>query len=297
MNDIKDIKEILHSYAAESNQVLEELFNNKQLYLSKTLLSSMKYSLFSGGKRLRPILTRMVAEMINGDIDSAMVVGNAIEMIHTYSLIHDDLPSMDDDEFRRGKLTNHRVYGTGIAILAGDGLLTYAFNVLSELSLPAEKIVRIIALISESAGVQGMVGGQVLDLEAENKEIGIKEMMEIHHAKTGAMFKSSIFGGAYCGDPSPDELAALDIYSEKLGLTFQIVDDILDVIGDDEKLGKKTGSDEKLNKSTYPKLLGLEQAKKQAETEANEAKESLAIFGQRAEKLKQLMDFIIKRQS
>jgi len=294
---LSEIKNILKKYAAESDELLEKIFDDKEIYLSETLITSMKYTLFSGGKRLRPILSRMAAEIVDGDIESAMIVGNAIEMIHTYSLIHDDLPSMDNDEYRRGKLTNHRVYGTGVAVLAGDGLLTYAFNILSKLNLPAEKIVKIIELISYSAGVQGMVGGQLLDLEAENKEIGLKEMIEIHRAKTGALFKCSILAGAYCGNPTIEEIDALEKYAEKLGLTFQIVDDILDVIGDEEKLGKKTGSDQKLNKSTYPKLLGLDKTRQEAEKNASEAKNVLFIFGEKADKMKNLMDFIVNRQS
>lgn len=294
---MSEIKNILKKYAAESDELLEKIFDDKEIYLSETLITSMKYTLFSGGKRLRPILSRMAAEIVDGDIESAMIVGNAIEMIHTYSLIHDDLPSMDNDEYRRGKLTNHRVYGTGVAVLAGDGLLTYAFNILSKLNLPAEKIVKIIELISYSAGVQGMVGGQLLDLEAENKEIGLKEMIEIHRAKTGALFKCSILAGAYCGNPTIEEIDALEKYAEKLGLTFQIVDDILDVIGDEEKLGKKTGSDQKLNKSTYPKLLGLDKTRQEAEKNASEAKNVLFIFGEKADKMKNLMDFIVNRQS
>jgi len=294
---LSEIKNILKKYAAESDELLEKKFDDKEIYLSETLISSMKYTLFSGGKRLRPILSRMAAEIVDGDIKSAMIVGNAIEMIHTYSLIHDDLPSMDNDEYRRGKLTNHRVYGTGVAILAGDGLLTYAFNILTKLNLPAEKIVKIIELISYSAGVQGMVGGQLLDLEAENKEIGLKEMIGIHRAKTGALFRCSILAGAYCGDPTIEEIDALERYAEKLGLTFQIVDDILDVIGDDQKLGKKTGSDQKLDKSTYPKLLGLDKTRQEAEKNASEAKNALSVFGEKADILKNLMDFIVSRQS
>jgi len=294
---LSEIKEIFKKYAAESDDLLKKLFDDKEIYLSETLISSMKYTLFSGGKRLRPILSRLAAEIVDGDIESAMIVGNAIEMIHTYSLIHDDLPSMDNDEYRRGKLTNHRVYGTGVAILAGDGLLTHAFNILSKLNLPAEKIVKIIELISSSAGVQGMVGGQLLDLEAENKDIGLKEMIEIHRAKTGALFKCSILAGAYCGNPTIEEIDALEKYAEKLGLTFQIVDDLLDVIGNEEKLGKKTGSDEKLNKSTYPKLLGLDKTRQEAEKNASEAKNDLFIFGEKAENMKNLMDFIVNRQS
>ena len=286
----------LQKYINDVDKDMKALFEDKELYLSETLLESIKYSLFSGGKRLRPILSRAVAEMLDGDPASARMAGAAIEMIHTYSLIHDDLPSMDNDDYRRGKLTNHRVFGSGMAILAGDGLLTYAFYVLSRLPLPAEKVVKIVELISASAGIQGMVGGQALDLGAENREIGLEEMKKIHRAKTGALFRASILSGAYCSELSEEEFLALDRFAEKLGLTFQIVDDILDVVGDEEKLGKETGSDAKSNKATYPSLLGLEAAKEEAERNAREAKEELKVFGEKASFLIELMDFIVVRQ-
>lgn len=291
-----NFEEKLQKYIRDVEEDLTHLFEDKELYLSETLLSSIKYSLFSGGKRLRPILSRVVAEMLDGDVASARMAGAAIEMIHTYSLIHDDLPSMDNDNYRRGKLTNHRVFGSGVAILAGDGLLTYAFNVLSRLPLSADRIVKLIELISTSAGIQGMVGGQVLDLEAENKEIGLEEMKKIHRAKTGALFRAAILTGAYCSEVTDEEFSTLERFAENLGLNFQIVDDILDVIGDTEKLGKETGSDAKVNKATYPALLGLEEAKKEAERTAAKAKEELSIFGAKAAFLLELMDFMVERQ-
>jgi len=291
-----EFKQILKKYALETDRVLEELFEDEELYLSETLITSMKYSLFSGGKRLRPILCRMIAEMLDGDINIALKVGSALEMIHTYSLIHDDLPDMDNDQYRRGKLTNHCVYGNGIAILAGDGLLTYGFNVLSKLPLSAEKSIKIIELISKSAGLQGMVGGQVLDLEAENRVLALEEIEVIHQAKTSALFRAAILSGAYCCETSWAELEALETYSLYLGLTFQIVDDILDLEGDEEKLGKKVGSDEKRSKSTYPKLLGLDKARKEAENAADKAVQSLEVFGERANLLRKLVYYILKRQ-
>ncbi|MFW6021931.1 MAG: polyprenyl synthetase family protein [Halanaerobiaceae bacterium] len=294
---MNDIKQLINIHAEKINKILKELLEEEEIQLSETLVSSMRYSLLSGGKRLRPVLTTLVAEMINGDIENARRVGAAIEMIHTYSLIHDDLPSMDDDDYRRGKKTNHRVYGPGIAILAGDGLLTYSFSVLSKLSLPAEKKIKIIELISQCAGLQGMVGGQVLDLEGEEREIDLQEMQIIHRAKTGALFKASILAGAYCGDISAREIDALEKYAELLGLTFQIVDDILDVIGDEEKMGKQVGSDDKLNKSTYPKLLGLEESQKKARENAIAAKNSLDIFGEKSYYLKKIIDFVVERQT
>lgn len=218
---MEEIKRLLTEYAAETNRILDEIMDIEEDSISVTLLSAMKYTLFSGGKRIRPILTRMVAEMVDGRVDCALRVGAAIELIHTYSLIHDDLPSMDNDDYRRGKLTNHKVFGPGIAILAGDALLTYAFNILSKLTLPPARVIKIIELVSEGAGYQGMVGGQVLDLEAEGKETGLERLKQIHQAKTGALFRSSILAGAYCGNPSPEEINALKDFSHYLGLTFR----------------------------------------------------------------------------
>ncbi|WP_226984211.1 polyprenyl synthetase family protein [Halothermothrix orenii] len=292
-----NIKEILTQYTSEVNSVLKEIMNIEKNALAPGLVKAMKYSLFSGGKRLRPILTLMVAEMLDGDRDSALRVGASIELVHTYSLIHDDLPSMDDDDFRRGKPSNHKVFGTATAILAGDALLTFAFNILSKLNLPPDKVLKIIEVISQGAGHNGMVGGQVLDLEAEDKEISLEELKKIHSGKTGALFKSSILAGAYCANPDRTELTALERYARYLGLTFQIVDDILDVTGNEEVLGKRVGRDDELNKATYPRLLGLKQAVKEAEFNAEKARDSLGPFGERAFLLKQLVDYILVRQS
>ena len=291
MTEEKDYKVRIEAYLPQALEAPGKM--------PSTLLDAMTYSLMAGGKRVRPVLTLAVADMLESKASSKTEVldlAAAVEMIHTYSLIHDDLPSMDNDDYRRGKLTNHRVFGSGMAILAGDGLLTYAFNVLSRLPLATGKIVKIIGLISASAGIQGMVGGQALDLGAENKEIGLEEMKKIHRAKTGALFRASILSGAYCSEVAEEEFLVLDRFAEKLGLTFQIFDDILDVIGDKEKLGKETGSDAKSNKVTYPVLLGLEEAKKEAERNAQEAKEELKLFGDKASFLLELMDFIVVRQ-
>ncbi len=289
------IEKILTAKAEKINQTLTQIMNINNM-VSNTLFKAMKYSLFSGGKRIRPILTILVAEMVKGNLKVARKVGAVIELIHTYSLIHDDLPSMDNDDYRRGKLSNHKVYGPGIAILAGDGLLTYAFNILSRLDLPSKKLIKIIEVISNGAGVNGMVGGQVLDLEAERKKLNLEELKKIHSNKTGALFKSSILAGAYCGQVLESEIEALIDYARYLGLTFQITDDILDVTGDKEKLGKETGSDEVGNKTTYISLLGLEQARVEAQKMAVEARKSLDIFGERAAVLKQIPDYILERQ-
>ena len=203
---------------------------------------------------------------------------------------------MDDDQLRRGKKTNHLVFGEAAAILAGDALLTYAFEVLSELELGAESKIKIIANTARFSGYQGMVGGQVLDLEAENKELTLTEMKEVHRAKTGALIKASVLNGLYCSEYLPEEKDALLEYAENIGVLFQIVDDLLDLTGETETMGKVVGRDQELNKSTYPKLLGFEEAKNSAEKHAVKAKKALSIFGERADTLKDLVDYILKRQ-
>jgi geranylgeranyl diphosphate synthase type II len=203
---------------------------------------------------------------------------------------------MDDDQLRRGKKTNHLVFGEAAAILAGDALLTYAFEVLSELELEAESRLKIIANTAKFSGYQGMVGGQVLDLEAENKDLTLAEMKEVHRAKTGALIKAAVLNGVYCSKSSSEQEKALLSYAENIGVLFQIVDDLLDLTGETEMMGKVVGRDEELNKSTYPKLMGLKAAKTAAEDHALKAKESLSIFGDRAQNLKDLVDYILKRQ-
>lgn len=289
------IKKILAEKAGEVEKNLEELMElNDQL--APRLTEAMKYTLLSGGKRIRPVLSLLTAELLAGDYQAALQAGSALEMIHSYSLIHDDLPAMDDDQLRRGKRTNHLVFGEAAAILAGDALLTYAFEVLSELELEAESKIEIIANTAKFSGYQGMVGGQVLDLEAENKELSLAEMKEVHRAKTGALIKAAVLNGLYCSQYLPEEKKALLDYAENIGVLFQIVDDLLDLTGETEKLGKVVGRDQELNKSTYPKLLGYEEAEIAAEKHAVRAKEALNIFGERADTLKDLVDYILKRQ-
>ena len=290
-----DIVDDINKKAKIVEKNLEELIDNFKPGISKTLIESMEYSLFSGGKRIRPVLSMISAEIVGGDQKAACKIGSALELIHTYSLVHDDLPSMDDDDYRRGEKSNHIVYGPGIAILAGDGLLTGTFELISNMDLEDKKIVKIINIISKNSGVNGMVGGQVLDLESEGKSIGLEDLKKIHLAKTGALFKAAILSGAYTSNPTEAEIESLKIYSEKLGLLFQITDDILDVIGDEEKLGKAVGSDDKLNKSTYPKLLGLDGAKDEAEKIFKKAQDALGIFEGRAKKLNDLAKYILNR--
>lgn len=291
-----DIKNILKIKAEEVEANLEKLMDLKDREIAANLSQAMKYTLFSGGKRIRPVLALMTAELLRGDYNAALQSGSALEMIHTYSLIHDDLPAMDDDKLRRGKKTNHIVFGEAEAILAGDALLTYAFEVLSEVDIEAEKKVKIINLAAKNAGFQGMVGGQVLDIESENRELSLEKMQLVHKGKTGALIKASLLTGVFCSVYSEEEKAALEKYAEKIGVLFQIVDDLLDVTGDSKKMGKTVGRDQELNKSTYPKILGIEGAKKAAEDYAEEAKSELDIFADQAENLKELVDYILTRQ-
>lgn len=224
------IKNILKAKAEVIEENLIKLLDCQD-ELAPQLTKSMKYTLLSGGKRIRPILTLLIAELLEGNYQAALKAGSALEMIHSYSLIHDDLPAMDDDKLRRGKKTNHLVFGEATAILAGDGLLTYAFQVLADLELKPDLKVKIIANTAKFSGYQGMVGGQVLDLEAENKDLTLQEMQKVHQAKTGALIKASVLNGIYCSDFKPEEKKALLTYAEKIGVLFQIVDDLLDLTG------------------------------------------------------------------
>ena len=280
--------------ALVEEQLVKEL--NEANPLDKTLCESMKYSLMAGGKRLRPVLLMAAADAVGAKGTDYLTTGCAMEMIHTYSLIHDDLPAMDDDDYRRGKLTNHKVYGAGMATLAGDALLTLAFEVmLRQQGVSAEKLVQVVREISTAAGPDGMVGGQALDMESEDKQISMETMKNIHLGKTGALFRAAIRSGAILGGASEDELQALTIYADNFGLAFQITDDILDVIGDAEVIGKPVGSDEKNHKSTYVTLTSLEEAQKLAQEAVDTAIDALKIFGAEADFLRELVAFLVKR--
>lgn len=275
-------------------QLVKEL--NEANPLDKTLCESMKYSLMAGGKRLRPILVMAAADAVGAKGTDYLTTGCALEMIHTYSLIHDDLPAMDDDDYRRGKLTNHKVYGAGMATLAGDALLTLAFEVmLRQQGVSAETLVRVVREISTAAGPDGMVGGQALDMESEDKQISMETMKNIHLGKTGALFRAAIRSGAILGGASEEALAALTVYADNFGLAFQITDDILDVIGDESVIGKPVGSDEKNHKSTYVTLTSLEEAQKLAQDAVDTAIDALKIFGGEADFLRELVAYLVKR--
>jgi geranylgeranyl diphosphate synthase type II len=269
--------------------------------LPASLHKAMRYSVFAGGKRIRPLLMMASCEAVGGDTEKVLPAACAMEMIHTYSLIHDDLPAMDDDDFRRGRPTNHKVFGEAIAILAGDGLLTEAFLLLSNpeanREVPPEVLGRVIHIISRCAGSQGMVGGQVVDMESEGKEIPFPVLEFIHTRKTGALILAAIQAGALLGGADDGAFAALTRYGEAAGLAFQIADDILDIVGEQETLGKDVGSDQSRGKATYPALMGIEQSRARARELRDLAIESLAPLGEKAEPLRQIARYIVDRTS
>lgn len=260
------------------------------------IYDAMKYSLFAGGKRLRPILMIKMCEMLGGDTKDVMPFACAMEMIHTYSLIHDDLPAMDNDDLRRGMPTNHIKFGEANAILAGDALLNKAFEIVSlyEGDYP-QRAIRAINMLATSSGTEGMIGGQIIDIVNEGHEIELDLLRQLHLMKTGAIIRSACTIGALMGGGSEEEIAAADEFAINLGTAFQIRDDILDVIADEEELGKPIGSDEENNKNTYVKLLGLERSKELVEEYSAKAKAALGIFGDKADFIVRLTDYLVNR--
>jgi geranylgeranyl diphosphate synthase type II len=260
----------------------------------------MRYSLFAGGKRLRPILCVAGTEAVGGEPEAVLPAACALECIHTYSLIHDDLPAMDDDDFRRGNPTSHKVFGDAAAILGGDGLLTLAFEMMTGAEMAraagAERTIEAIKVLADAAGAVGMVGGQLLDLRAGGRVKEPSELVEIHRRKTGAMIRASVYMGGLLGGGGDGQMAALSRYGERAGLAFQIVDDILDVEGDAELMGKSTGSDAAQDKATYPALHGLEASKEMAREVVDEAIGALSAFPDGAQTLAALARFIVLRR-
>lgn len=288
---------------------LNEKTNNIEQYLKitveekdkpqKLIYEAMNYSLLSGGKRLRPVLLLAAYELFNNNENAAMPFACAMEMIHTYSLIHDDLPAMDNDDYRRGRLSNHKKFGEATAILAGDGLLNMAFETGLKAAVESEinsnNVVKALFEIALSSGADGMIGGQVVDMFGHDKISSVEDLKHMYSLKTGAIIKSSITAGAVLGGASKQELHALESYAKNIGLAFQIEDDILDVTGNIEKLGKKTGSDEANDKITYLSFISIEEAQKQVEILTNEAIESLYIFGDKATYLIELAKYLTNR--
>ncbi len=262
---------------------------------------AMHYAIFNGGKRLRPIMVLEGAKIAGGEVKKAICVACALEMIHSYSLVHDDLPCMDDDDLRRGQPTCHRVFGEANAVLAGDALLTAAFELLSaekgNLGIEPAVMLRVIAIIAQAAGSKGMIGGQILDLQAEGKTIDYEGLRNLHCLKTGQLFRAALISGALVGGMEEKGLSALNDYADNFGLAFQISDDILDVEGDAELIGKSTGSDARKGKNTYPSLLGLTESRQVLEGSVDRCIRSLKIFGSEAEFLRCLACYTLYRKS
>lgn len=289
-------------YLSEQGAVVEKALARYMLPDGGALadhLKAMRYSLFAGGKRIRPILALAAAEALRAATEPLLPVACALECIHTYSLIHDDLPAMDNDDLRRGKPTCHVIFGEAEAILAGDGLLSYAFELLSHQEarqgISPEAQLRLINLIARAIGPMGMVGGQSLDLAAEGQAISFEHLRLIHGCKTGALVTASVQAGAIFGQADEKQFTALSLYGEQIGLAFQIVDDLLDVEGNTEDLGKTAGADAQRHKATYPAFFGLEKTRTMAREAVEEAVTALSIFDAKAEPLRALARYIYER--
>lgn len=293
-----DVKTYMAEMGRATDGRLRQLLPAESVY-PEIIHQAMAYSVFAGGKRFRPVLCLAACEAVSGSWQQALDGACALECIHTYSLIHDDLPGMDDDDYRRGKLTNHKVYGEGMAILAGDGLLTYAFEILSgmEGDRKPEQLLQIIREVSRASGTAGMIGGQVADIISEKVTPNAELLKYIHTHKTGALIVASVRMGAILGGAGEDQLAALTEYAQQLGLAFQITDDILDIVGDESKIGKPVGSDEKNEKATFPSLFGLEQSRLMAAQAVAAAVAALEPFGARGEQLRALARYLLSRES
>lgn len=265
----------------------------------KRLIEAIEYSLMAGGKRLRPTLvqeTWRACSAQNEPNSTALAAAGAMELIHTFSLVHDDLPAMDNDDLRRGRPTNHKVFGEAMAILAGDGMMTLAFEILATQADPAVAP-KLIAELAHASGPEGMIGGQVLDMEGEKRSLPLAELQRLHRMKTGALLTASCRLGAIAAGASNAQIEAITAYGQHLGLAFQIVDDLLDVTASPEELGKATGKDAGKGKNTYPVLLGIDASRKQAEDELESALTSVSIFGDKAEGLRALARFVVQRKS
>jgi geranylgeranyl diphosphate synthase type II len=278
------------------NTFLEKYFIKNDNY-QKNIYEAMAYSLFAGGKRIRPVITMACAELF-GDAEKAMPFACALEMLHTYSLIHDDLPCMDDDDLRRGKPTNHIVYGEAMAVLAGDALLTRVFETaLKHSELSPEDTIKAVTILAEAGGTEGMIGGQVIDIESEAKQVDADTLNALHIHKTGALIIAAAKLGAIAGGADEEDILKVASYAKDLGLAFQIKDDILDVEGDSSVLGKNIGADDKNDKTTFVKLYGLDKSKELLAQYTESAKQSLKPYGNKADFLLNLADFLLKRDN
>ena len=294
----------IREYLKEKGKIVEEALDRYlpgESEMPVTLHKAMRYSMMAGGKRIRPILCIASCEAVGGKPKKALPVACALEMVHTYSLIHDDLPAMDNDDFRRGRPTNHKVFGEAVAILAGDALLTEAFWIMTNFNLRktirADAILDVISDLARAAGSFGMVGGQVVDMESEGVEIDLPTLEYLHTRKTGALILASVKGGAKIGEGTHEEIEALTRYGECLGLAFQIADDILDIEGNIEETGKDVGSDLEKGKATYPSIIGMAASKERASELIQMAIDSLKGFDEKAEPLREIAKYVVERRS
>lgn len=290
-----DLKSYLTTKGAEVEAALEQSLT---VVYPETIYESMRYSLMAGGKRLRPILCLATCELVGGTVAQAMPTACALEMVHTMSLIHDDLPAMDNDDYRRGKLTNHKVYGDDVAILAGDALLAYAFEFIAERTegVPPKAVLDVIRRLGHAVGAAGLVGGQIVDLASEgNPDISIETLNFIHMHKTAALLEISVVAGAVLAGADTDTVERLSRYANNIGLAFQIVDDVLDITSTQEELGKSIGKDVQAQKATYPSIWGLDESRKQADTLIQAAKDELSPFGPSQQPLVAIADYITAR--
>ncbi len=289
----------LSTYLGSYKKLVEEALDGfLPVQYPEKIYEAMRYSLLAGGKRLRPILCLSSCLMMGGTVEMATPTACALEMVHTMSLIHDDLPAMDNDDYRRGLLTNHKKFGEDIAILAGDGLLVFAFEAIAAHTkgVPCDRVLRCIALIAKAFGAEGVVGGQVVDVESEGKpDISLETLNYIHTHKTGALLEACVLSGAILAGASEQDLQNLSLYAANIGLAFQIVDDILDITQTQEQLGKTAGKDLQAQKATYPSLWGLEESRRQAQKLIEDAKAALAPYGEKAVPLMAVADFITSR--
>lgn len=290
----------LTQYLADQKQLVEAALSDSiSVTYPEKIYESMRYSLMAGGKRLRPILCLASGDLAGGQVEQTLPTACALEMVHTMSLIHDDLPAMDNDDYRRGKLTNHKVFGEDMAILAGDALLAYAFQWIAERTRGVEPsaVLEVITRLGKAVAATGLVGGQVVDLESEGKAISIETLEFIHRHKTGALLEVSVVSGAILAGADAEMVDRLTHYARDIGLAFQIVDDILDLTATSEQLGKTAGKDLAAAKATYPSLWGLEVSRQKADQLILDAKHQLDPYGTAAEPLQALADFITRRSN
>ena len=291
----------LASYLEEKRLIVESALDSSLVIGNPAkIYEAMRYSLLAGGKRLRPILCLATCELMGGSLEMALPTACALEMIHTMSLIHDDLPAMDNDDYRRGKLTNHKVFGEDIAILAGDGLLAYAFEYVATQTrnVPPLQILEVIARLGRTVGATGLVGGQVLDLESAGKpDISVETLGFIHTQKTGALLETSVVSGAVLAGAKAEDIAKLARYAQNIGLAFQIIDDVLDITATKEELGKTAGKDLQAQKATYPSLWGIEESRQQAQQLIDSAIGELSGYDEAAEPLRAIAEYIVNRKN